>query len=248
MDQSFYIGAIGASQQMQHLNVHGNNIANLNSYGYKAQKARFTSLFYQNMMGVEEDELPYGVGTRMLMTSTDFNQSGIATTGRAQDYAIEGEGFFAVVDLNTNEVSFTRNGAFAVNEVQWPTGGTDANGQPVMGTIKVLTDEERRLVLGEDGNIIRVTDNYAKLPVGIFDYRNYDGMLHIDTTRFMPIEKNGNIRIGTGKLIQNALEMSNADLAEEMTKVIEAQRAYGMALKIVQTSDDIESTINSLRS
>jgi flagellar basal-body rod protein FlgG len=62
------------------------------------------------------------------------------------------------------------------------------------------------------------------------------------------VDKDGGLRYGTGTLIQGKLEASNADLAEEMSKVIEAQRAYGMALKMVQTSDEIETTINSLRS
>ena len=70
MNQSFYIGAVGAQQQLYHLNVHGDNIANVNTYGFKANKSYFTSLIYQNWPGVEA-ELPMGVGTRMLKTSTD---------------------------------------------------------------------------------------------------------------------------------------------------------------------------------
>jgi len=247
MDQSFYIGAIGAAQQMKRLNIQSNNIANVNSHGYKAEKARFTSLFYQDMMGIEDDELPYGVGTRLLMTSTDFTQGGVATTNRAQDYMINGHGFFALVDLNTNEISFTRNGAFAVGEYLRQDGAVDENGNPLPEKRLALTDGSGRFVLGENGNIIEVTDPNAKQPVGIFDYVNYDGMEHISETRFMPIEKNGNLRRAGGELIHGALELSNADLAEEITKVIEAQRSYGLALKIVQTSDEIETTINNLR-
>jgi flagellar basal-body rod protein FlgG len=73
-------------------------------------------------------------------------------------------------------------------------------------------------------------------------------MQRLDDTRFLAADKDGGLRYGTGTLIQGKLEMSNTDLAEEITKVIEAQRAYGMALKMVTTSDEIESTINSLRS
>ena len=239
MDQSFFIGAIGASQQMLRMSIQGNNIANVNTYGFKAEKARFTSLFYQDMAAIEQPQVPYGVGTRLLMTST--------TTGRYQDYMIEGDGFFAVLDPTTNEISFTRNGAFSVNDYLRPTGETDENGNPVQERIWVLTDEQRRLVLGTDGNIIEVADHTAPQPVGIFDYGNYDGIQHIGGTRFLPVDKNGELMMGTGKLIQCALEMSNVDLADEITKVIEAQRAYGMALKIVQTSDEIETTINNLR-
>ena len=85
------------------------------------------------------------------------------------------------------------------------------------------------------------------MPIGIFDYMNYNGMQQISDTRYLPVNKNGGLWVGTGKLIQGCLESSNADLAEEYTKVIEAQRAYGMALKMVQSSDEIETTINNLR-
>ena len=85
-------------------------------------------------------------------------------------------------------------------------------------------------------------------PVGVFDYINYSGMQHVDGTRFIAVDKNGGMRRSAAKAVQGLLEMSNADLAEEYTKVIEAQRAYGLALKMVQTSDEVESTINGLRS
>ncbi len=81
MNQSFYIGAIGAQQQLQRLNVHGDNIANVNTYGFKADRSHFEALMYQNHRGVEE-ELPMGVGGRLLMTSTNFEQGGVADTGR----------------------------------------------------------------------------------------------------------------------------------------------------------------------
>lgn len=247
MDQSFYIGAVGASQQMRRMNVQGNNIANVNTYGFKAEKARFTSLFYQNMKAIEAQEVPYGVGTSLLMTSTDPVQGGVATTGRYQDYMISGHGFFAVLDGTTNTISYTRNGAFSVNDYLRPTNQVDANGNPIQEQVWVLTDQLGRFVLGSDGNIIEVEDETAQQPVGIFDYNNYDGMLHNSDTRFLPVDKNGELMMGTGTLIWGALELSNVDLAEEITKVIEAQRAYGIALKVVQTSDEIETTINNLR-
>ena len=246
MNQSFYIGAVGAQQQMQHLNVHSDNIANVNTYGFKADRSRFTALMHQNHRGVEE-ELPMGVGTRMLMTSTDFSQGAPEETGRSLDYYIEGEGFFGLVDLATGDVSFTRNGAFYMNQLERATGEVDADGNPVMETVFYLGDNEGRFVLSETGGLIEIDDPSVMLPVGIFDYVNYDGMQQIDGTRYLPVDKNGNLSYGTGTLRQGIIERSNADLAEELTKVIEAQRAYGIALKLVQTSDEIETTINGLR-
>ena len=120
MNQSFYIGAVGAQQQLKRLNVHADNIANVNTTGFKANRADFSALIYQDRQGVEE-ELPMGVGTKLLMTATDFSSGGVADTGRSLDYMIEGEGFFALVDLATGEVSYTRNGAFYMAEHLQPS-------------------------------------------------------------------------------------------------------------------------------
>ena len=246
MNQSFYIGAVGAQQQLYHLNVHGDNIANVNTFGYKANKSYFSALMYQNWPGVEA-ELPKGVGTRMLMTNTDFAQGVPSDTGRKLDFYIDGEGFFGLVDLATGDVTFTRNGAFIMSSMERETGEVDENGQPIMETVFCLGDNEGRFVLSEQGGLIEIEDPADDLPIGIFDYSNYNGMDRLDGTRFLPVDKNGNLWYGNGKLVRGYLEMSNTDLADELTKVIEAQRAYGAALKMVQTSDEIESTINGLR-
>ena len=246
MNQSFYIGAVGAQQQLYHLNVHGDNIANVNTYGFKANKSYFTSLIYQNWPGVEA-ELPMGVGTRMLKTSTDYSQGVPFETGRALDFYIDGQGFFALVDIATGDVTFTRNGAFMMSSLERDTGEVDENGEPIMEQVFYLGDNTGKFVLDERGDLIRIEDPRDELPIGIFDYANYDGMVQLDGTRYLPVDKNGNIWFGEGKLIRGYLEMSNADLADELTKVIEAQRAYGLALKMMTTSDEIENTINNLR-
>lgn len=251
MNQSFYIGAVGAQHQLYHLNVHGDNIANVNTYGFKAHRSYFTALMYQNHQGAlngeANTELPMGVGTRMLMTSTDYSQGPPADTGRQFDYYIEGEGFFGLVDLTTGEVSFTRNGGFMMSSLERPNGMVDENGQPVMEQIYYLGDGAGRFVLSEDGGMIEIENPEDELPVGIFDFANYDGMTQVDDTRYAPIDKNGNLWYGTGKAIRGNVERSNTDLGDELTKVIEAQRAYGAALKMVITSDEIENTINNLR-
>ena len=246
MNQSFFIAAVGAHQQQKNLNVSGNNLANINTYGFKADRGVFSGLMYQNIKGQEREEVQTGLGAALLTTDTDFSQGALVETGRWQDYMIDGNGFFAVADLSTGEISFTRNGAFTVAARQRNTGFLDDNGQPVMETIYYLSDGDGRFVMGKDGNMIEVEDSTAMQPIGIFDYNRYDGMEHLNGTRFMPVDKNGGLTLGTGKLVQGVLEQSNVDLAAEMTKVIEIQRAYSMALKMVTTTDEIESTINGL--
>lgn len=248
MNQSFYIGAVGASQQLKRLNIHGDNIANLNTMGFKANRADFTALLYQNHKGINA-ELPMGVGTRLLMTSKNYAQGPVEDFGRILDYMIEGDGFFALVDLTTGNVTYTRNGAFIKAGREMPTGETDADGNPITELTYFLSDGDGRFVLSDVGGLIEIPDDYTTepLPIGVFDYINYDGMTQVNDTRYLPLDKNGNLIYGTGKLRQGVVEGSNADLAEEYTKVIESQRAYGMALKMVQTSDEIETTINNLR-
>ena len=246
MNQSFYTATVGAQQQLYHLNVHGDNIANVNTFGFKANKSYFMALLYQNWPGVQA-ELPMGVGTRMLKTSTDYSQGVPSETGRRLDFMIDGEGFFALVDVGTGEVTFTRNGAFMMSSLEQETGEVDENGEPIMEQVFYLGDNSGKFVLNERGGLIRIDDINDELPIGIFDYVNYDGMAQLDGTRYLPVDKNGNLWFGDGKLVRGYLEMSNADLADELTKVIEAQRAYGLALKMMTTSDEIENTINNLR-
>lgn len=247
MNQSFYTAAVGAQQQQCRMNVQGNNIANVNNYGFKAERSAFSALMNYAIPGAEE-ELRVGVGALVNQTSTNYAAGPCASTGNPLDYAIQGDGFFGLVDPATGEVSFTRTGAFILSEFQVFTGEMDGTGTPEMETVYRLADAEGRFVLSREGEVIDVTDGAAEQPIGVFDFINYDGMLHVGDNRFSQIEKNGQLRFGTGTVRQGMLELSNVDLAEELTKVIESQRAYGMALKMMQTSDEIESTINGLRS
>ena len=138
MNQSFYTGAVGAQQQMYVLNVQGNNIANVNTIGFKAEKTRFTSLMRQRLESIEEGNQSSGVGARLLMTSTDHTEGTLMQTGRSQDYSIRGDGYFALVDLNTNEVTFTRNGAFEVTFYE-RVMGEDEFGNVITETVQTLT-------------------------------------------------------------------------------------------------------------
>lgn len=247
MNQSFYTAAVGAGQTQLLMDIHGNNIANINTTGYKAQKAVFSALLYQNIRSINQEEQRVGVGARLMTTGTDFDQGSSFVTEQAQDYLIDGRGFFALVDLNTGDVTFTRNGSFTVAGLRVESDEVDEEGNPILEKKLYLSDNEGRFVLDSMGMLIEVEDATQAQPVGVFDYSNYSGILRMEDSRYLPVDKNGNLLRGSGTVVQGALEISNVDLAEELTKVIEAQRVYSMALKMVQTSDEIENTINSLR-
>ena len=243
MNQSFYTAAVGAWQKQVRLNVHGNNIANVNNYGFKAKKPVFSDLMYDYINGAQEDEMPRGTGAYMVAADTDFSATGFADTGRGMDYAIDGDGFFALWDPATGAYSYSRDGSFTMS--QYMLEG--ANGE--METHWYLSDGLGRFVMSNAGQLIEVDQEKldAELPVGIFDFINTNGMVHLSENRFEPIEKNGQLRVGTGKLVHRVLEQSNVDLANELTKVIESQRSFTYALKMIQTSDEIETTVNDLR-
>ena len=271
MNMSFYTGAVGAYMQNQRMNVQANNIANVNNYGFKAERATFHHLMYGNVRGIDDDQLPRGSGTKMVKASIDYSCAGFAETGRTFDFAIEGDGFFALYDPTTEELSFTRDGAFmmarflvppdedAEPEID-PVTGEELEPQPTEEWR--LSDNEGRCVLNSEGNFIvmdpdHVTanstdpeDEYIRLrdlDIGVFDYTIYEGMQHLDSTRFAATDQNGPLYLGTGAIKQGVLEMSNTDLANEFIKMIEAQRSYSMALKMMTTSEEIETTINGLR-
>lgn len=249
MNQSFYTAAVGAWQQQERLNVHGNNIANVNNYGFKAKKPSFAALMYDFIAGAQADELPRGTGTYMVGADTDFGSTGLADTGLDLDYAIEGHGFFALWDPTSGEYSYTRDGSFTMSEFYVDGEADPDTGEPTQEAKWYLSDGDGRFVMGRDGRLIELTEENMKgeLPIGIFDFVNTNGMLNVGRNRFVPVEKNGQLQMGQGKLVKGYLERSNTDLAHEMVKVIESQRSFSYALKMIQTSDEIETTVNGLR-
>lgn len=245
MIQGFYSAAVGAQQQMRSMDVHANNIANVNTYGYKAQTPAFQTLMYGMLGGADGSQLPRGSGSRLALTGSNFSAGPLEQTGRQLDYAIVGDGFFALYDPASGEVSFTRDGSFTLSSLQVEQQSDDGE-EPVVETQYYLSDGDGRQVLGQDGYPITVTDPAADLPVGVFNIQYQDGLERAGSERFLMNDKNGAVWVSGAKLQRGYLESSNADLATELTGVIEAQRSYSYALKMVATADEVETTVNGL--
>ena len=246
MNLSFYTATVGAAQQQDRLDVHANNISNVNTYGFRARIPAFSPLMTGPVRGINE-QLPRGVGARLEDAEPDFRTRGFSDTGRALDFAIEGDGFFALMDPGTGDLSFTRDGSFTMMQIIEAAEGSE-EGEVVWR----LSDGNGRYVLSADGQVIEVPTGTTKLMgyefnVGVFDFVNYNGMLNLSENRLVPVDKNGDVTVGTGKVIQGALELSNADLANELTKVIESQRSFQYLLRMITSSDEIETTVNNLR-
>ncbi len=238
MYTSFYTAARGAMEEQEKLNVVGHNLANANNYGYKAKTTVFTDLMYYNLNNYTGEDTRYkaGAGINVEKTNTDFSPKGLITTEEKFDYAINGKGFFMLRSPITNEITYTRNGHFSMSR---------------RGNEFYLVNDNGNFVLDENRNPIRVLDgNAGELSgqIGVYGFNILDGMQSTGNNEFVPVLKNGEpFLMRDAKLIDHALEMSGVDVADDFTRMIEAQRAYSYALKMVQTSDEIVNTINTLR-
>ena len=253
MNQSFYSAAVGAYQQNLRMHVQGNNIANVNTQGFRAEKVAFGELMNRNVNGIDGAQLPKGTGTRVIQATVDFAGTAFKETGRTFDFGIDGDGFFALFDPDTREISYTRDGSFMMAQffIQPDENAVpeEDGEEPQPTEVWRLSDNEGRCVLDPQGNFIVIDpeNREAPLTLGVFDFAIHEGMVHADSSRFLATERNGQLYLGTGQVKQGLLEMSNTDITQEFIKVIESQRAYGFALKMMQTSDEIETTINGLR-
>ncbi len=238
MYTSFYTAARGAMEEQEKLNVVGHNLANANNYGYKAKTTVFTDLMYYNLNNYTGEDTRYkaGAGINVEKTNTDFSPKGLITTEEKFDYAINGKGFFMLRSPITNEITYTRNGHFSMSK---------------RGNEFYLVNDNGNFVLDENRNPIRVLDgNAGELSgqIGVYGFNILDGMQSTGNNEFVPVLKNGEpFLMRDAKLIDHALEMSGVDVADDFTRMIEAQRAYSYALKMVQTSDEVVNTINTLR-
>lgn len=238
MYTSFYTAARGAMEEQEKLNVVGHNLANANNYGYKAKTTVFTDLMYYNLNNYTGEDTRYkaGAGINVEKTNTDFSPKGLITTEEKFDYAINGKGFFMLRSPITNEITYTRNGHFSMSR---------------RGNEFYLVNDNGNFVLDENRNPIRVLDgNAGELSgqISVYGFNILDGMQSTGNNEFVPVLKNGEpFLMRDAKLIDHALEMSGVDVADDFTRMIEAQRAYSYALKMVQTSDEVVNTINTLR-
>lgn len=235
MYTSFYTAARGAMEQQKRMDVVANNLANTNNYGYKTKNAGFLDLMYYSMHNIYGDDIPMkaGAGTVVEKTDTDFDPSGFVTTNGAYDYAIVDKGFFMMRNPIDGAITYTRNGHFSLSQ---------------HGNQFYLVNDKGNYVLDQNQNPITVTNGMLNGTIGVYGFNILDGMQSVGDNEFAPVAKNGNPILMRGAEVKDhTLEASGVNVADEMTRIIESQRAYSYALKMVQTSDEIVNTINSLR-
>lgn len=258
MNQSFYVGAVGAGSCTEKLSVIANNLANVNSNGFKPKTAVFSDLINYNLNDSPDavTELQAGDASRVERTYTTFDVAGMTQTGQEYDYAIsEPNVFFKVQDPVTGAVSYTRNGHFHRAEgadgfYLMTDGGKlvlDQNSE--LFKVDVIDVEALRAEMEEDyEGYEEEADEEEKPKIGLYTFRNPSRLMSTGSGEYVPRDAGvEDIPVEKQAFVQGALEVSGTDMAREMTRLIECQRAFTYALRMVTTSDEIEGTINTLR-
>jgi flagellar basal-body rod protein FlgG len=236
MIRAYYTAVAGAKTYQKQLDVISNNLANVQTQGYKALKGEFSDLLYTNVSRTGEN-LMVGSGSKLLKTDTIFSEGAFLETGKETDYAIVGDGFFSI--QKGDEIYYTRNGAFTVAEIDGELyltldGGfvLNSNEEPIILNEEVQGEESE---LGKIPGVTRFTNNYDLERVGdsLFAIVNEDAEYEI---------------LENPELMVGYVEGSNVAMVSELTNMIQAQRAFQFNSRIIQVADEIEQTINSLKS
>lgn len=263
MYQAFYTGALGAGSEMARMSVIANNLSNINNNGFKPKTAVFSDLLNYNLNDSEGavTELMAGNGIRMQRTYSNFSTDMLARTDAPLDFAlVDNNTFFMVEDPATGEITFTRNGHFRKAELEegfflTTDGGKivlDQNGERLEADlpnleriVAAVTGEEYEEEEEDEDDDEDGEDNSPR--IGVYTFSNPSRLTSVGDNEFAPPEGMEPVLAENANVQNGALERSGTDLAKEMVKMIECQRAYSYALKMVTTSDEIVSTINSLR-
>ena len=252
MSQSLYTAASGMVAQQNKIDTLANNIANVNTHGFKRNRVDFQDTIYQTMRNPADPEsgenLLRGTGVLTGATTQSMLQGPMMETGRNLDFTLTNNGFFAVQDANGN-VRYTRDGSFHTSELNGVNYLVTANGQFVLNqnqepiTSPVTFDQAE---VGINGEI--TVDGQFLDAIGFFDFANPAGLEAAGSRTWQVGPASGAAEFAVDSEIrQGYLEGSNVDLAEELTQLIEAQRAYAFLSRAITTTDDMKATANDLR-
>lgn len=258
MIRSLYSSRTGMIAQELQLDVISNNLANVNTPGFKKSRAQFEDLFYQTIRdaGVQTTaggQVPTGIqvgmGSRPTSVQKIFTQGDYIETGNDLDWAIEGDGFFKI--LKDGEEYYTRAGTFKKDGDGYLVTGNGDRLQPEFavpsGTVYLSIDQSGLLTANDGDNqtlgSVQITLNTFINPAGL---KNVGGNLYVETDASgAPIEANPGVG-AAGTIAQRFIETSNVDVTEEMVNLIMTQRAFEVNSKTIQTADRLLEIGNSL--
>lgn len=254
-----WVSKTGLEAQQNKLATISNNLANVNTNGFKRDRIIFEDLIYQNIrqpggQTSEDTALPSGLmlgtGVRTVATQKLHSQGNIVQTNNPLDLAIQGRGYFQVLKPN-GDIGYTRNGAF-----QLSSDGdiVTASGYLVQPQITIPPNAQS-ITIGSDGTVsVTVPGQAASQQVGqiqLAEFINPSGLQPVGENLFLETSASGEPVIGNpsddtfGSLIQASLEGSNVNVVEELVNMIETQRAYEMNSKAISTTDQMLQYVNN---
>jgi flagellar basal-body rod protein FlgG len=256
MIDALYIGATGMQAQQQHVDVIANNLANVNTSGFKKNRVLFQDAYYRaqqlSASGDANQAILLGMGTLIASNNKSFLQGDVKATESPLDLAIRGNGFFEVL-LPDGSSAYTRHGALKVNE-----NGvlTTVSGYELKQQIEIPVDSVE-VVIDASGKVSsRNSKDIALAEIGqieLSSFSNSEGLKPVGDNLFTVTDSAGQVTVnkpgedGLGTLAQGYLEGSNVKLSEEMVNLVLAQRAYELSAKVIQSSDEMLSISNNLR-
>lgn len=258
MMRSLWTAASGMVAQQLNIDVSANNLANVNTFGFKKSRAEFQDLMYQTLRiaGAEDQAgnttptgMQVGMGVRPGSVHKFFKQGDFQNTGNPLDLAIQGDGFFQVDDNGT--LAYTRSGAFKLN-----SDGVivTSEGYPLQPSVTVPPETES-ISVSNDGIISAVDRNgtvLASVDLDVFTFVNPAGLNSVGGNRYLETEASGAATPVTpgqdnaGSIAQGFLEMSNVEIVEEMVNLIIGQRAYESNSKAISTADQMLGMVNRM--
>ncbi|MFN3919489.1 MAG: flagellar basal-body rod protein FlgG [Methylohalobius sp.] len=252
-DRALWVAKTGLDAQQTRMAVISNNLANVNTTGFKKGRAVFEDLLYQNVRQVgaqssQTTQLPSGLqlgtGVKIVATEKLHTQGNIVETGNALDVAINGRGFFQVL-LPDGTLAYTRDGSFKLNSEGQLVTTSGYFLEPAITIPQGATN----VTIGKDGIVsVSVPGDAAPQQVGqlqLADFINPTGLEPIGENLFRESVASGPPTVGNpgederGALVQHALETSNVNVVEEMVNMIETQRAYELNSKAISTTDQM---------
>ncbi len=261
MIRSLWTSATGMQAQELNIDVISNNLANVNTSGFKKSRAEFQDLLYESLRPAgaassADTTIPTGVqlghGARPSAVQKMFSQGDFQNTENELDWAIEGDGFFQI-ELPDGETSYSRCGEFKLD-----ADGriVNADGFLLVPQLTVPTDTVS-ITVGMDGTVSVIqADDPVPSEIGTIQlarFVNPGGLRSLGRNLFVPTEGSGDEIVGTpgqdgfGTIAQGFLEMSNVSVVDEMVNMITAQRAYETNSKVIQTADDMLQMANNLK-
>lgn len=253
MSSALWISKTGLVAQDARMATISNNLANVNTTGFKRDRATFADLFYQTVRtpGGQQDQnnlspigIQYGTGVKVVGTQKEFSLGNVENTGQKLDVAITGQGFFQI-ETPEGDIAYSRAGNFQKNAEGTIT---NAQGFPLVPQIE-LPDNARDITIGKDGTVTaNLPGETAPVELGqitLVNFINPAGLEAIGDNLYLQTAASGEAVEGVpgenalGQLEQGALEGSNVQVVREMVDMITVQRAWEMNAKMITASDDM---------